>query len=489
MAEFDLLIRGGTLIDGSGAPARAGELAVTAGRIARIAAADSISPKQARRTIEADGRVVAPGFIDAHTHDDMAVLKMPDMVPKISQGVTSVVVGNCGISAAPIRLTEAPKPPLNLLGAQPDFVFDRFADYAEAVELAKPAVNVAALIGHGTLRVRTMTDLDRRATPSEIAEMRRLLAQSLDEGAIGFSTGLFYDINSGADADEVAALAELAQACGIYATHLRDEFAGVADSLAEAFETSRRAQVPLVISHHKCAMPENWGRSRETLAMIEQAARRQPVSLDAYPYTAGSTILDPAKLREDVRTLVTWSTPHPEVSGRDLADIAREWGCSAVDTAHRLLPAGAIYFQMDEADVRAIISFPLTMIGSDGLPHDSHPHPRLWGTFPRVLGHYARDLGLFSLEKAVHKMTGLTASTFGLAGRGLLREGYAADIVIFDAARVRDMATYENPSVPADGIECVVVNGVVSWRAGANDIVRAGQLLLPVKTCGTGLPR
>ena len=308
--------------------------------------------------------------------------------------------------------------------------------------------------------------------------MRRLLAQSLEEGAIGFSTGLFYDINSGADADEVVALAELVAARGgIYATHLRDEFAGVADSLREAFDTGSRARVPVVVSHHKCAMPENWGRSRETLAMIAEAARRQPVSLDAYPYTAGSTILDPAKLRDDVRTLVTWSTPHPEMGGRDLADIARDWGCSAVEAARRLLPAGAIYFQMDEGDVRAILSFPLTMIGSDGLPHDSHPHPRLWGTFPRVLGHYARDLGLFSLEEAVHKMTGLTASRFGLAGRGLLREGHAADLVVFDPARIRDMATYEAPTEPAEGIAWVIVNGVVAWHPGADQVTRAGRLL------------
>ena len=486
MADYDLLIRGGALIDGSGAPAMAGDLAIADGAIARIAAPDAISPRAARRTIDVEGCMVAPGFIDAHTHDDMAVLKTPEMLPKISQGVTSVVVGNCGISAAPIRLTEPPKPPLNLLGAQPDFVFERFADYAAAVERTRPAVNVAALVGHGTLRVRTMPDLGRRASQSEMAEMRHLLAQSLEQGAIGFSTGLFYDINSGADADEVVALAELVAASGgIYATHLRDEFAGVADSLREAFDTGSRARVPVVVSHHKCAMPENWGRSRETLAMIAEAARHQPVSLDAYPYTAGSTILDPAKLRDDVRTLVTWSTPHPDMGGRDLADIARDWGCSAVEAAQRLLPAGAIYFQMDEGDVRAILSFPLTMIGSDGLPHDSHPHPRLWGTFPRVLGHYARDLGLFSLEAAVHKMTGLTASRFGLAGRGLLREGHAADLVVFDPARVRDMATYETPTRPAEGIAWVIVNGVVAWHPGTDQVVRAGRMLSPRQSAAT----
>lgn len=471
---YDLLIAKARLIDGTGGPSRAGDLAVSGDRIARIGEAGSIDPGSARRVIAAAGLVLAPGFVDSHTHDDFAVIGDPAMRPKVSQGVTTVVVGNCGISGAPIRIAGGlPPPPLNLLGDAQTFAYDTFAEYAARVDAVGPAVNVAALIGHGTLRVATMTDFSGRAAPGEIDRMRRLLADSLDAGAIGFSTGLFYPINSGADADEVVALAEIvAEKGGIYTTHMRDEYDRVVDSLEETFDTARRAHVPVVISHHKCALPENYGRSRQTLALIAAAAERQPVGLDAYPYAAGSTVLYPEEARDDVRIMVTWSTPHPEMSGRDLADIAKAWGCSQREAGERLLPAGAIYFQMDEADVRAILAFPLTMIGSDGLPHDRHPHPRLWGTFPRILGHYCREVGLFSLEQAVHKMTGLTAGRFGLQGRGLLREGYAADLVLFDAEKVRDTATYEHPIRAAEGISAVFVNG-----APAHEGARAGRLL------------
>jgi N-acyl-D-aspartate/D-glutamate deacylase len=471
--QVDLLITNARLIDGTGGPSRKADLAVRGDRIARIGDRASIDPASARQVIDATGLVLAPGFVDSHTHDDFAVLVDPAMRPKVSQGVTTVVVGNCGISGAPIRLQDAPPPPLNLLGPAERFAYGSFADYAAKVDATRPAVNVAALIGHGTLRVATMRDISGRATPAEIERMRELLSDSLDAGAIGFSTGLFYPINSGADADEVVALAKIVgEKGGVYTTHMRDEYDGVIDSLEETFDTARRAQVPVVISHHKCAMPENWGRSRETLPLIAAASQRQSVGLDAYPYAAGSTVLYPEEARDDVRIMVTWSTPHPEVSGRDLADIAKEWGCSQQEAGRRLLPAGAIYFQMDEADVRSILAFPLTMIGSDGLPHDQHPHPRLWGTFPRVLGHYVRDVRLFSLENAIHKMTGLTAARFGLADRGLLREGYAADLVLFDAAKIRDTATYADPIRAAEGIRAVFVNGQPALEGA-----RAGRLL------------
>jgi N-acyl-D-aspartate/D-glutamate deacylase len=469
---YDLLFKGARLIDGTGGPSRTADLAVSGDRIARIDAA--IDPATARKVIDAAGLVLAPGFVDSHTHDDFAVIDDPMMRPKISQGVTTVVVGNCGISGAPIRIKgDLPAPPLNLLGDSAAFAYESFADYAAKIDATRPAVNVAALIGHGTLRVATMPDFSGRASASEIDRMRALLAESLEAGAIGMSTGLFYPINSGADADEVVALAEIVSAKGgVYTTHMRDEYDRVIESLEETFETGRRAKVPVVISHHKCALPENYGRSRETLPLIAAAAQRQAVGLDAYPYDAGSTVLYPQEARDDVRIMVTWSTPHPEMSGRDLADIAKEWGCSQREAGERLLPAGAIYFQMDEADVRAILQFPLTMIGSDGLPHDKHPHPRLWGTFPRILGHYVRDVRLFSLENAIHKMTGLTASRFGLADRGLLREGYAADLVLFDAEKVRDTATYEHPIRAAEGINAVYVNGQL-----ASEGARAGRLL------------
>ncbi len=474
---YDLLFQDALLVDGSGAAPAAGDLAVEAGRIARIAPAGAIPAAAARRAIPCAGLALAPGFIDTHTHDDRAVLDDPAMRCKISQGVTTVVVGNCGISLAPLALAAAPPPPLNLLGGRAAFAFPRFADYAAGLAAARPAVNVAALVGHGSLRVGALADITRPASEAERAVMRARLAASLEQGAIGFSTGLYYPINAPADADEVADLAGLLPAHdGVYATHMRDESVGVLASLEESFATARRARVPVVISHHKCAQPENWGRSVETLPVIERASATQEVGLDAYPYHAGSTVLDPRHVRPDVRVRLTWSEPYPELAGRELAAIAADWNLPLAAAAERLLPAGAIYFQMDEADVRRILAFPLTMIGSDGLPHDAHPHPRLWGTFARVLGHYSRDLGLFPLAEAVRKMTSLPAARFRLAGRGLLREAYHADLVLFDPARVRDRATYDQPRQEAEGIARVMVNGALAWperEAGA----RAGILL------------
>jgi len=412
-----------------------------------------------------------------HTHDDRSALVTPDMTPKVCQGVTSVAVGNCGVSLAPLRL-QGPPPPLNLLGEREDFRFDTVADYVGAVDEAGPAANLAVLIGHSTLRVGTMADTGRKADAREIDRMRALLAKGLAAGAVGFSTGLFYRPNAAADMDEAVALAEVvADAGGIYTTHMRDEHDGVLESLAETFETGRRARVPVLISHHKCAGPRNWGRSRETLPAIETACRHQRVALDAYPYAAGSTVLDPDQVDEAIRILVTWSKAVPEAAGRDLADLAGKWGCSQRAAAERLDPAGAIYFSMDEGDVRRILAFPRTMIGSDGLPHDEHPHPRLWGTFPRVIGHYGRDRGLYPVEQAVHKMTGLPAETFGLADRGTVRAGAYADLVVFDPATILDRATFEDPRRLPAGIDRVFVNGVQVWQNGGATGARGGRVL------------
>ena len=476
--QYDLLIRNALLIDGTGTPARAGELAVQSGTIARIEPAGTMAASRGRVVIEADGLALAPGFIDAHTHDDRVVIDRPDMPFKISQGVTTVVVGNCGISASPLTLNGPPPPPLNLLGPRGAFEFRHFAAYADRLADAAPAVNVVALIGHGTLRVQTMDDPLGPANAKTIAAMRDLLNEALAEGATGFSTGLYYPINAPSDADEVVALAELLpEHGGVYATHMRNEHEKVMDSLEETFTTANRAGVSVVVSHHKCAGRANWGRTRETLPYIDAAAKKQPIGLDAYPYTAGSTVLDPRFVQDDIKTMVSWCEPYPELAGRDLGEIAKEWGCTMKEAAEKLSPAGGIYFQMDEADVRRVLRFSLTMIGSDGLPQDSFPHPRLWGTFPRVLGHYARDEKLFSLEEAVRKMTGLTAQRFGLADRGLLREGYAADLVLFDPAEVGDTATFADPIKPAKGIDCVVVNGVISYTPGNGVTQRAGRLL------------
>jgi N-acyl-D-amino-acid deacylase len=475
---YDHAFRDALLIDGSGAAPYRGELAVAGERIVAVGAPGTVPPGRGKREHRLNGKALSPGFIDTHTHDDRIVLDAPDMLPKISQGVTTVITGNCGISLAPVTFSGNPPAPMNLLGGREAYAFPAFADYARAIAETMPGVNVAALIGHSALRLRTMADIRVKASDAEIGAMLDHVDEAMEHGATGFSTGLFYPTNAAADIDEVSRVAErFAAHGGVYATHMRDEQAHVLDAIDETLETAGRAKIPVVISHHKCAGPDNWGRTRETLPVIEAAARRQPVGLDAYPYAAGSTNLRADLITRAFRIMITWSRPHPEATGRDLTDIAAEWGVDLPEAARRLDPAGAIYFQMDESDVERVLAFPRTMIGSDGLPHDDHPHPRLWGTFPRVLGRYAREKKLFPLETAVHKMTGLSAAMFRLEGRGTLAAGAFADLVVFDPDTVIDRATYENPKQFSDGVEMVFVNGQLSWEAGATTVERAGRLV------------
>lgn len=473
--HHDLIIRGGTVIDGSKAPRFDADIGVTGGRISAIGA---LAGDTAAQEFDATGRIVAPGFIDSHTHDDQAVLTQPGMDFKISQGVTTVIAGNCGISAAPLRDGMDLPMPLSLIEAPPQGRFTSFAAYLEALRATPSAVNVAAMVGHSTLRAVAMGDLDRPATAPEIAAMQAMVEEALRAGAIGLSTGTFYPPAVKATTEEIIEVCRpLSARRAVYATHMRDEGAQVLDSLDETFRIGRTLGVPVVISHHKLQGAPNFGRSSETLPVIREAMRHQSVCLDCYPYTAGSTMIRSDRGMLDGRVLIASSDPHPECAGRDLDDIARDWGVDKVEAARRLQPGSAIYFMMDEHDVQRIMAFDETMIGSDGIPTGEKPHPRLWGTFPRVLGHYSRDVGLFPLETAVWKMTGLTARNFGLAGRGTLATGNAADIVVFDAATVRDTADYASPKQAAEGIAAVFVNGALTWRDGAHCGARAGQVL------------
>lgn len=478
MAPYDLLIRNGVLIDGTRAPRYAADLAVKDGRIAAIGRLDGA---RAERELDATGRIVAPGFIDAHTHDDRLLLSAPDMAPKASQGVTTVVAGNCGVSLAPAPngMPRPVPPPLDLLDAEGGwFRFPSFAAYVEELRARPTATNCALLVGHTSLRAQTMDRFERPASAAEIARMRALADEALAAGAIGISTGLWYEPAAAAPTEEVIEVCRpLAARNGLYCTHMRDEADKVLDSLEETFRIGRELGVPVVISHHKVMGLRNHGRSAETLPLIEARMRGQAIGLDCYPYCASSTILTASRVGVASKVLVTWSKPHPEFAGMELAEIARRMGLGTDAAIEKLLPAGAIYFSMDEADVRRILAFERTMIGSDGLPHDAAPHPRLWGTFPRVLGHYARGLGLFPLETAVHKMTGLTARTFGLAGRGVLKEGYAADITVFNAGTVDEAASFARPIQPAKGIDAVIVNGEIVWRDGKSTGARPGQVL------------
>ena len=351
-------------------------------------------------------------------------------------------------------------------------------EYMAEVAASPPALNLAPLVGHTALRAAAMDDVYRAASAAEITHMEALLDEALEAGCIGLSTGLAYPPAFEAPTDEVVTLANrLGAHGGIYATHMRDEGTGVLDSVQETLEIGQRADVPVVISHHKCNGRESWGMSRKTLSTIAHARAKQSVNLDVYPYIAGSTVLLADWIVGTDRVIVTWSASYPEFKGRDFESIRSEWGCSVEEAVERLSPAGGIYFKMNEEDLQRILRFQDAMIGSDGLPHDAFPHPRLWGTFPRVLGHYCRELGLFPLEEAVHRMTGVPARVFGLTDRGTVRAGAYADLVLFDAERVIDESDFTVPTRQATGIYQVIVNGKQIWRGGEWTGAKPGRIL------------
>jgi N-acyl-D-amino-acid deacylase len=471
---YDLILRNGTVVDGTRAPRYTADVAINADRIAAIGKLGNI---KAAAELDASGKIVAPGFIDSHTHDDRLMLSAPEMAPKVSQGVTTVIAGNCGISLAPAPngMRSPVTPPLDIMDDEGSwFRFPTFAAYVEELGAKPAATNCALLVGHTMLRLQVMSDVEKPASRAEAAQMRLLADEALAAGAIGISTGLYYEPASAAPTEEVIEVCRpLSARNALYVTHMRNEGDNILEALEETFRIGRELGVPVVISHHKVAGQPNHGRSKETLPFIEQRMRSQPIGLDCYPYHASSTMLSAGRAALAAKTLVTWSKPHPEVAGMELGEIASKFNLSIGS----LLPAGAIYFSMDEADVQRILAFEHTMIGSDGLPHDAAPHPRLWGTFPRVLGHYARGLGLFPLETAVYKMSGLTAKTFGLQDRGVLREGAFADITIFDAREVDEAATFARPIQPAKGIHAVLVNGIAVWKDGRPTGARPGRVL------------
>ncbi len=492
---FDLLIRGGSVVDGTGSPAFPADVAVRSDRIAAVG--EVAGP--ARRVIEARGLVVAPGFIDVHAHDDAAVLATPAMDFKLMQGVTTDIVGNCGAGVAPaddafpdyFRAGVA-----NVLGplpeqrpdGRPSVPWRSFGEYMAAVDEARPALNVGCLVPHGVVRFAALR-LERRSPGAgELAAMREMVDEAMAAGALGLSTGLIYPPGSFAETEEIIELAKVAAAAGgVYASHIRDEAERLLEAVAEAVEVGRKAGLPVQISHHKAGAPPIWGKTKESIAFIEKERQEgMDITFDVYPYTAGSTVLAAiagAGREYDTDTVLVASVSgRREFEGKTLTELAALLGVEPREAAARVLseePAAvAVFFCMDEADVQRVLAHPLCMIGSDGIPSASgKPHPRLYGTFPRVLGRYVREEGLLGLEEGVRKMSGLPARRFGLKERGELQEGWLADVVVFDPRTVADRATYQEPRQYPAGVEYVIVNGEVAAEGGRQTAARAGRVL------------
>jgi len=489
MAQFDLVIRDALLYDGSGAAPRAGDLALEGGHIAALGSVSG----EARRTLDAKGLALAPGFIDVHTHDDFAVLKHPDMAFKVLGGVTTCIIGNCGFGPAPFR--EAWQMAAGFQSAGEVAGWEGHRGYLARLERDPPSLNVAMLIGHGTVRLASMAEPKNPApSDAELTKMKALVQEGIDAGAVGMSTGLVYEPGRNAATEEIVALAKLMAGTGaLYATHMRDESLGLLDSVDEAIAIGERAGVPVQISHHKASGRKAWGMVGQSLARIDAAQRRGlDVHADQYPYTAGSTILSAVvadgRFGGGLGTLsaddvvIAAAKGHADWEGKSIAQLAREMGLEPLATAHRVLEAApgttAVLHAMNEDDVRTVMRHPSTMIGSDGIPAlDGRPHPRLYGTFARVLGRYARDLGLFSIEEAVYRMTGFPAAKFGFNDRGLLREGFAADLVLFDPRTVIDVGSYEDPKHPPKGIAQVFVNGIAVVEDARHSGARPGRVL------------
>jgi N-acyl-D-amino-acid deacylase len=498
----DLLITNGRILDGTGNHWTRGDIAVRDGRIIAIAAPGRLGSIRALRTIDAGDRIVAPGFIDVHAHIEMGVWGRPTADNYIHDGVTSVVTGNCGGSADSLKI------------------------FLGRVDSEGTSINIASLVGHNTVRRQVMDLVNRQATAEEQKRMEALVEQAMKDGAVGFSTGLIYSPGLFSNTPEVTGLAKAsARHGGVYASHIRNEGNRVADAINEALDIGRQAGMPVQISHFKVSAPANWGRSRETLAMVEKArAEGLDVTIDQYPYTASSTSLSvmlpdwaveggqgeivkrlkdetqrpkiAAEMLANARSqkrpsfayaVVTRHSTDRSLAGKSITDINRKAGRPdtmemEIETILDLLIAGGaqmVFHGMNEDDVKHIMGWRFNMVAADGGVQSGQgmPHPRSYGTNARVLGKYVREEKVIPLEEAVRRMTSLPAQKFQLKDRGLLREGFMADIVVFDEQTVADKSTYDNPHQFSVGFDYVIVNGKVTMEGGKHTGAKAGRSL------------
>lgn len=499
--SYDVVIRGGRVVDGTGNPWILADVGIRGDRIVRIA---DLSGAPARTTIEARGLVVAPGFIDPHTHAIRGIFKVPTAEQVLLQGVTTLTEGNDGSSPFPI------------------------GESLQRIENTRISPNWALYVGQGTIREKVMGRVNRDATPAELEQMKRMVAQAMEEGALGLSTGLFYVPGNFTKVSEVIELAKVAARFkGMYISHMRNEAEGLLDSVRETIEIGQGAGLPVQMTHHKASGRDVWGQSVESLKLVDDArAKGVDITMDQYPYTASQTgiaallpqwaqegndedvrkrLRDP-QTRSRIKDAIVYNILHnrgggdpknvfigacswdPSLAGKNLAQIARARGmeptpANAAEVTMDIVERGgasAIYHAISEEDVERIMRHPATAIGSDGgisVFGENVPHPREYGTFARVLGVYVRDRKTITLEDAVRKMTSATAQRLKLRDRGLLREGFFADVTVFDPASIRDMATFEKPHQYAVGTRFVLVNGVLVVADGRHTGARPGRVL------------
>jgi N-acyl-D-amino-acid deacylase len=518
--DFDLIIKDGHIIDGTGNPYYRGDIGISDGKIKLIA--QDIPIGAAKQVVLAKQMVVSPGFIDVHTHDDLFVLRKPAADEKILQGITTLILGNCGFSPAPLSQNgEATIRSFSgILGGEG--VIDRFKDvssfndYLNMLETARLGINVGTLVGNVTLRIAVMDHDMRPPTDSEMEQMKDLVAEAMQSGALGLSSGLIYAPGSYASTEELTELARVVHTYGgLYTTHMRSESSHVMESIHEAIQIGEQSEARVEISHFKVSGKKNWGRSDQAIDLVRQArARGLEITADQYPYNAGSTglfaLLPPdvlsdgldalsanlreatyrKKLRERLQPessqnsggmlneadyegiLIASCHSHPDYEGQSLARIAKGKQQHPLEivfdlVAEEKMAVTMVIFNMSEDDIEKIMSSEFVMMGSDGLPASgARIHPRMTGTAPRILGRYVRERKVLSLEDAVRKMTSLPAQTFRLKEKGLLKPGFDADITIFDPDTILDRSTYEHPGLAPDGIHYVIVNGEIAVQPG-----------------------
>ncbi len=523
---FDLLILNAMIIDGTSSSWFYGDIGIDKDKISAIG---NLKRHKARRVIDAKGLFVSPGFIDIHSHSDFHAIVNYRCESKVRQGVTTEVVGNCGYSLAPLlgeALQESRRSHLESYGIEAGW--ETVEEYLQVLEKSRPSINYATLVGHGTIRKSVMGYERREPTKEELAKMKRLLDQAMRDGAFGMSTGLIYSPGSFAKTEEIIQLCKVvAKRNGIYTTHMRSESEYLEESVLESIEIGEKSKVAVQISHHKACGRKYFGKVNKTLQMIQQARSKGiDVTCDVYPYTATATDLDAIlpdwvheggiqkllerltdkNTREKIKKQIdpvqkamsgyenlyvtyTFTEKNKQFQGKSIAEISKILNKDPLDTAFDLIVeersrVGMMRFAMDEEDVKKVISSPFSMIGSDGsalsvdgvLSH-GHPHPRNFGTFPRVIARYVKELKTITLEQAIYKMTSFPARRIGLFDRGIIRPNMAADIVIFDFDRIQDTATYEEPKKYPQGIVYVIVNGEPVIFESEHTFARAGKIL------------